>query len=232
MIAAPGFAPVSGSGRLKVGLDANPPLNIVLARSGSALGTLSGMTARDIQADLVTAETLFNLERWDEAIAAYKAMLLKAPVLSRINLQIALAQRRKGDATAAITTYEELLKVDSTNEKARIGIALAHAERGDRKTAEELLLKTAENPDAGREVFFSLGEFHDADGRGAEAVKWYRRASEVDASWGKPLYKLGMSAAKRGETAAAREFLTKALTVDPLSPEAALAKNAVDQLSR
>jgi hypothetical protein len=91
VIAAPGFAAVSGSGRLRVGIDANPPLNIVLERSGGSLGSLTGLQAKDIQADLATGDTLFSLQRWDEAIAVYKTILAKAPPLTNIGLQIGLA---------------------------------------------------------------------------------------------------------------------------------------------
>jgi Flp pilus assembly protein TadD len=232
VIAAPGFATLSGSGRLSVGIDANPPLNVVLQRSGGAVGSLVGLQARDIQADLATGDTLFGLQRWDEAIAVYKTILSKATPLTSINLQIGLAYRRKGDTAAAIAAYEELLKSDPVNEKATIGIALAHAEKGDRKTALDLLSQSADKEGAGREVFFSLGELNLENGNTDEAMKWYRRASDVDGSWGKPLYKLGVSAAQRGETAAARSFLTRTIDVDPLSPEAALAKTAIEKLGR
>jgi Flp pilus assembly protein TadD len=232
VIAAPGFTTVTGSGRLRVGLDANPPINVVLQRSGGALGSLIGLQAKDIQADLATGDTLFSLQRWDEAIAVYKTILAKAPPLTNINLQIGLAYRRKGDTAAAIAAYEELLKTDAANEKARIGIALAHAEKGDTKTALDLLSQSAEKADAGRDVFFSLGELNLEGGNTDEAMKWYRRASDVDGSWGKPLYKLGVSAAQKGETAAARGFLTKVMEVDPLSPEATLAKTAIEKLGR
>jgi Flp pilus assembly protein TadD len=232
VIAAPGFTTISGSGRLRVGLDANPPINVVLQRSTASAGSLLGLHARDIQADLATGDTLFGLQRWDEAIAVYKAILAKTTPLTSIGLQIGLAYRRKGDTASAIATYEELLKNDPADDKARVGIALAHAEKGDTKTAIAVLSEAAEKAGAGRELFYSLGELNLEGGNTDEAMKWYRRASEADGSWGKPLYKLGVSAAQKGESAAARDFMTRAIEVDPLSPEAALAKSAIEKLGR
>jgi Flp pilus assembly protein TadD len=232
VIAAPGFTTISGSGRLRVGLDANPPINVVLERSTGGTGSLFGLQAKDIQADLATGDTLFGLQRWDEAIAVYKAILAKATPLTNISLQIGLAYRRKGDTASAIAAYEDLLKHDPANEKAMIGIALAHTEKGDMKTAVALLSQSAEKAGAGREVFYSLGELNLEGGNTDEAMKWYRRASEVDGSWGKPLYKLGVSAAQKGESAAARDFMTRVIEVDPLSPEAVLAKTAIEKLGR
>ena len=51
-----------------------------------------------------------------------------------INLQIAAAYRGKKAFDAAITAYNDLLKVDPTNDKAKVGIAMASLEKGDLDT--------------------------------------------------------------------------------------------------
>lgn len=229
---APGFISVSGVGTLKGGVEATTPLDLVMFPSGMLVGTLAGVQAKDVQADLATADTLFTQQRWDDAIAAYKTLLNRAPVLTSINLQIGLAYRKKGDTAAAIAAYNELLKADPDNERAKTELALTQAEAGDRKGAQAALLKLAESKTAGSNVFYQLGEMSFDDGALDDAMRWYRRAAEIDGSWGKPLYKLGMTAAKKGDSTDARNFLTQAMTVDPLSPEAALAKTAVEQLNR
>ena len=229
---APGFLPVSGVGTLKGGVEATTPLDIVMHSSGLLVGTLAGVQAKDIQADLATADTLFTQQRWNEAIAAYKVLLARAPVLTSIHMQIALANRKKGDTDAAIAAYNELLKAAPDNDRAKVELALTQADAGDKKAAQTALLALAENKTAGANVFYSLGELSFEEGSLDEAMRWYRRATEADGSWGKPFYKLGMTAAKKGDSSQARNFLTQAMTVDPLSPEAALAKTAVEQLNR
>jgi len=229
-IIAPGYEMVAVDGVLRAG-GSNPPINTILRPVGMVLGSLSGLQVRDIQADLATADALFDQERWDEAIAFYRSILSKAPVLTHINLQVGAAYRRKGDPAGAIEAYNELLKAEPGNEKATVGIALAKAQAGDKKGAQDVLVNAA-NEGTYREVFFTLGELSFEDGRMDDAMSWYRKAVDADASWGKPLYKLGLSAAKKGEPAAARDFLARVMAVDPTSPEAALAKAAVDQLTR
>jgi Flp pilus assembly protein TadD len=230
-IAAPGYVPVTGKGMLRVGTTANP-LHAVLRVTGPLLGSLGGVEVRDLQADLTSADTLLGQQRWDEAIALYRSILEKAPVLTYVHLQIGAAYRGKGDLPAAIGAYDTLLKAEPSNAKARVGIAAAMMAKGDRNAAREMLTGAVADGHGDREILFSLGEMSFEDGSLDEAIAWYRRASEADGSWGKPLYKLGVSTAKTGDTQAAREFLTQALTVDPTSPEAALARTTMDQMNR
>ena len=82
---------------------------------------------------------LYNAQKWDEAIAAYRAIMTKAPSLSVINLQIAAAYRNKKDYDSAIAAYNELLKIDPNNDKAKIGIGMTNLEKGDLDAAEETL---------------------------------------------------------------------------------------------
>ena len=78
-------------------------------RPPSALGSAA---AKDLQADLAGADALFNAQKYDEAIAAYRQIMAKAPALSVINLQIAAAYRNKKEYDNAIAAYNDLLKAD------------------------------------------------------------------------------------------------------------------------
>jgi tetratricopeptide (TPR) repeat protein len=229
---APGYLPETGLVQLRSGNNANPPMTIAIRRSGVGIGPLGNVSARDLQGDLTAADALFAQKRWDEAVSAYRAILSRTPTLSAINLQIAAAYRAKGDSDAAITAYRDLLRVDPGSEKATVGIGMTNVEKGDLAAAESVLAAAAESTTAGREIFYSLGEVKFAKGETAEAMKWYQKATAADPSWGKPLYKLGLGAIKQGDRTIAADFMTKTITVDPLSPEAGLAKAAIDQLNK
>jgi tetratricopeptide (TPR) repeat protein len=232
VIAAPGYASIKGDGSLRAGVDVNPPIDAILRSGSSPLGTLGNVQARDLQRDLAAADTLMGQQRWDDAIGVYRGILSKTPVLTHIHLQIAAAYRRKGDFDAAIAACNELLKREPTNEKAQVGIALALLDKGDRQAAQDALLKAAASEGTGREVLFQLGELRLEDRSYDEAITWYRKAIDADGSWGRPLYKAGLAASRKGDPAAAREFLSRVLVVDPASPEAQLAKQELDQLAR
>ena len=111
----------------------------------SALG---GAAAKDLQADLQAADQLYNTQKYDESIAAYRQIMAKAPALSVINLQIAAAYRNKKEYDNAIAAYNDLLKTDPTNDKAIIGIGMTNLEKGDYKAAEDTLTESRRGPEA------------------------------------------------------------------------------------
>ena len=100
--------------------------------------------------------------------------------MSVINLQIAAAYRNKKDYDGAIAAYNEMLKIDPNNDKAKVGIGMTNLENGDLHAAEETLQRAAEQPVAGREVFYNLGEVKSAKGETDEAAKWYQKAVDAD----------------------------------------------------
>jgi len=230
--AAPGYFPEQGLATIRVG-SPNSAIAFALKKTGApGGGALGSFSAKDLQSILGGADTLFKQGRWDDAIAAYKALLEKAPSLSAVNLQIAAAYVNKKDYTSALAAYTEILKADPGNEKAIVGMARARAERGDAAGAEDALKTAATAPGAGREVFLALGDLRLDAGDTDGALAWYERATTADPSWGKAWYKRGLAAQKNGDPSHATEFLNKVLDVAPLSAEAASAKDTLNQLNR
>jgi Tfp pilus assembly protein PilF len=229
---APGHTTEAGQLAVRFG-SPNPPLTFTLRRNGpSPDAPLGSISARDLQTALAGADALYNQQRWDDAIAAYQALMSRTPSLSVINLQIGAANRAKKDYDAAIAAYSALLAVDPQNQKAHVGIALANLERGNVDAAEAGLLKAAGEPGAGRDVYYHVGEVKLTKGEADQAAEWFEKAAAADGSWGKPVYKLGVIAMEKGDTNAAAAMMTRVLDVDPVSPEAALARAALNQLKK
>jgi Flp pilus assembly protein TadD len=230
---APGFAPESGGMQVSTIGAPNPPLTFTLKKGGSApASALGGLAAKDLQADLAAADQLYNTQKWDEAITAYRAIMAKTPALSVINLQIAAAYRNKKEYDNAIAAYNELLKVDPNNDKAKIGIGMTNLEKGDLTAAEDTLTKAAEGTNATREVFYNLGEVKFAKGQTDDAAKWYQKAADMDATWGKPLFKLALVQLNKGDKDATIKALEKVIAADPTSEEATQAKTVIEQLKK
>ena len=232
---APGFAPEMGKLPVATIGAPNPPLQFTLKKGGGSAApgsALGSMAAKDLQADLAAADLLYNSQKWDESIAAYRAIMTKAPSLSVINLQIAAAYRNKKEYDNAIAAYNELLKADPKNDKAIVGIGMTNLEKGDLKAAEDTLTKAAEGGAPTREVFYNLGEVKFAKGQADEAAKWYQKAVDLDATWGKPVLKLAFVALNKGDNAGALKLSEKVVAVDPTSPEAAAAKQLIEQLKK
>ena len=232
---APGFGPESGRMNVATIGAPNPPLTFTLkkaAANASAGGALGGLAAKDLQADLAAADLLYNAQKWDEAVAAYRTIMAKAPSLSVINLQIAAAYRNKKDFDAAIAAYNDLLKTDPNSDKAKIGIGMTNLEKGDLKAAEETLSKAAEGLSPTCEVYYNLGEVKFAKGEPDEAAKWYQKAVDTDPTWGKPMLKLAFVAVSKGDNDGAIKLAEKLIAADPVAPEATTAKALIQQIKK
>lgn len=229
---APGFAAEAGTMNVRSG-GPNVPLAFQLKHTGVAFfGALGGIANKDLQEDLAAADGLFAASRWDDAIAAYRSILGKAPVLTAINLQIAAAYRNKKDYPDAVAAYNDVLKAEPANEKAKIELAMTALEQGDTAGAEAQLTKAAADPSATREVFYSLGEVRLAADDMAGATTWFQKAADADPFWAKPLLRLGEAAIRKGDTAGAARLLARAVDVDPTAPEAATAKSVLASLNK
>ena len=232
---APGYEPQVVRAAVSARMAAQGTQIVFMLAKAAAVapyGALGGVQAKDLQNELAAADELYSAARWDQAITAYKAILAKAPALSVINLQIASAYQNKKDLNSALSVYNDLLKADPANEKARAGVGLTQLERGDVKAAEDDLQNAAAAPGAGRDVLDAFGDVERAKGETGEAAKYYQRAADADPTWGKPLFKLGLLAVARGEKDAAEKLMEKVITVDPTSAEATQAKSVIEQLQK
>jgi tetratricopeptide (TPR) repeat protein len=230
---APGFTPGGGNVPIRTIGAPNPPVDIVLAPgAGAPTGALAGVDTKELQGELQKAEDLMNAQQYDQAIAAYNAILTKTPALTMINLQVGRAYRLKKDYDSALGVYAKMLEAEPNNERAKIEIGMTYLEKGDFAAAETALAEAAQSVSASREVFYNLGEVKFAKGETDEAMSWYKRASDMDPNWGKPLFKLGLGHLQKGDTKAAIETLEKVIAVDPNSQEAGMAKATIEQLKK
>src|SRR5262245_54597564 len=230
---APGFAAERGQLRVQTIGQPNPPLTFTLKKGAPApTSALGNVATKELQADLAAAEADYTAGRYDDAIAKYKAMLAKTPAMHVINLQIAAAYRNKREYDNAIAAYNEVLKADANNDKAIVGIGMTNMEKGDLTAAEATLQKAADGPSPTREVFYNLGEVKFAKGQTDDAAKWFQKASDLDPSWGKPLFKLALVQLNKGDKDATVKALEKVIAADPLSAEAAQAKQVIEQLKK
>jgi len=230
---APGF--VADGGRLDIRTvgTPNPPIEFRLKKQAAAPASALGSVApKDLQQDLLAADQLYNNQQWDQAIAAYRAILDRTPALSVINLQIAAAYRNKRDYDHAIGAYSDLLKSDPNNDKAKIGIGMTNLEKGDYQAAEAALMQAAQGQNPTREVFYNLGEVKFARGDTDEAARWYEKAVALDPTWAKPLLKLALVQLNKGDKDATIKALERVITADPGSAEATQAKAVIEQLRK
>jgi Tfp pilus assembly protein PilF len=98
--------------------------------------------------------------------------------------------------------------------------------------AEQQLTRAAEAPLASREVFYNLAEIKFSRNETDQAALWYKKASDADGSWGKPVLKLGTIAMNKGDKRTAATAMRQVIAIDPTSPEAAQARTTLEQLEK
>jgi tetratricopeptide (TPR) repeat protein len=223
-----GFEP----GFLDVDVQPLPAPNPTLTLTLKAAAPEASPTGKDLQQLLTEADALFNLKRFDDAISAYRRILVKAPALSVVNLQIAAVYTSKREFARALAAYGDMLKADPANVNAMIGIAMTELAKGDLESAERALESAAQTAGATREVFYNLGEMKLSRSKTAEAFQAYRRAADIDPTWGMPFLAMGRIAKDAGDLASALRYFAKVIELDPASPEAAAAKTAIRQLRK
>jgi TolA-binding protein len=230
---APGFQPQSGSLKVSTIGTPMPPVDFTLAPGATGpVGALAGVNTKELQGELAKADELMAAQKYDDAIAAYNAILTKVPALTMINMQIGRALRGKKDYKGAIAAYEKIPATDPGVDRAKIEIGMTQLEMNDLAGAEKTLLEASQSVNANREVFYNLGEVKFAKGETDEAVKFYERAVQMDPNWGKPLFKLGLAKLQKADTAGTIEIMNKVIAVDPNSAEAAQAKALIEQLKK
>ena len=197
------------------------PLEQVLGRE-----TLAGRDVAALEQALATADTAFNEQRWDDALAAYEALRDDLPMFGRLHILIGNTRRARGDNEGALAAYEHLLATEPDNGEARAEVARTRLAMGDLDAAQDLAAAAG----ATREDLFNLGEVAFASGNLVLASELYEQAISVDPTWGKPLFKLALVALNQGDIEAAKERLRQVVEVDPDSPEAAQASATLGSL--
>ena len=130
---ARGFQPSMTSVQVTV-LQGGLPVDFVLL--GVPTPTpLDGLDTALLQIDLRQAAALMSEERWDDALAAYRAILARVPQLDSVNLAIGRALRMKKDYAGAEAAYGAVLKRDAQNQKAMLEVGRTQREAGNQAAA-------------------------------------------------------------------------------------------------
>ena len=204
---ARGFEPQIGQARIRT-LSANPPLEFRLPSSPAPPPMpLTGVDPAQLETQLIAADRLMAAQKWDEAIAAYQAILTKVPPLTMVNLQLAHAWRMKGDTAKAAQALNTVRTVDPDNQAAMLEGGLTALAAGDLGAAESSLAPLAKSHDFGDEACVGLGEVAEKRQQPDEAATWYRRAVEVAPTSIVPRLRLGQLALARGDAGTATSVL-------------------------
>jgi len=182
-VEAPGFQPSEFSVPIRTGTPTGRPVGIRLQRNAALVlnGPLAGVDAKLLRADLAAAEETFAKGDYDSAIINYKAVLLRAPALTLVNLQIGNAYRQKKDNAKAAEAFETVLKTEPANTAALYDLAEIRRDDGQVDQARDLYQKAAASAPMWAKPLLRLAMIANERGDTAAAAAQLKKVIAVDA---------------------------------------------------
>ncbi len=140
------------------------------------------------------ADLYFQAGRHDEAAPMYEQLAEAAKakrnmkVVAQFKQRLAGIFRAQGDAEKATTAYEEAFRIDPTNVRTMVGLGELYMAKQDwekaRRVYRSMVLQNID-PAIGitkADVYFKLGQIHQAQGEGPKAKDMFKRALSADSA--------------------------------------------------
>lgn len=206
-----GYQPGMIGGRISLGEPTYLP-EIKLRKPGAG-GAAGGGGAAQLQAAFKNALDLTQAGKLDEAEAAYKELLTKAPSIPEIHYNLAFVYSQKKDWANAEASFQKALELKPDYSDAMVSLARVYQESGQAQKAVDLMAKGAGSGDA--KAQFNLGIMMMNAGKEEEALAAFLKAAELDATNAEAFYYIGTRSLQLGKLAEAAAALEKYISMDP-----------------
>lgn len=201
----------------------------------SAAGCASDQSAK-MKEGSRQAEGLFRLSQLDfsqgknqEAITHAKQALNKDPKNADVHAFLGTVYLYLSDYENAEKSLKEALKLNNYLTDARNTLGAVYIKTGRPSEAQKVFqecLKDTTYPHP-EKVLYNLGTLQLDEKRASEAEQTFRRAVEANPKYARGYYGLGQALLQSGRREEARKSFEKVIALDPASPEAAKAKEAL-----
>jgi type IV pilus biogenesis/stability protein PilW len=182
------------------------------------------------------AEGLFRLSQLDfsqgknqEAISHAKQALDKDPKNAEVHAFLGTVYLYLSDYENSEKSLKEALKLNNYLTDARNTLGAVYVKTGRPSEAQKVFqecLKDTTYPHP-EKVLYNLGTLQLDEKRASEAEQSFRRAVEANPKYARGYYGLGQALLQSGRREEARKSFEKVIALDPSSPEAAKAKEAL-----
>jgi tetratricopeptide (TPR) repeat protein len=192
----------------------NPDIEITLQRA--QVSTI----ADGLEALLSEGNSLFADGEYDKAIAVYTEMLEKRPEIYQINQNIGNCHFKQEKYDLAEEYYKKVLEHEPDNVEAILAIGNCYVNRRD-KEVEKIKDPTA---------LFNIGSNFFSHSQYEEALKYYKRAIEIQEDFREAIYQLGLTYLTMTRYEESIETFEDYLKYDQDSERAAQVKNFLEFL--
>ena len=177
-----------------------PPVGLKLARS---------IEAPAVNADLLDAYGALRNADYPRARALYARLVLADPLNADVQLGMATAFARSGDAASAARHYRQVLVIDPRNGMALAGL-LAVSDTKSPALEGELRALVSRNPETSS-LRFTLGNLYASERRWVEAQQAYFEAYRLESDNADYMYNLAVSLDQLKQPKLALDYYQKAL---------------------
>ena len=178
-----------------------PPVGLKLARS---------IEAPAVNADLLDAYGALRNADYPRARALYARLVLADPLNADVQLGMATAFARSGDAASAARHYRQVLVIDPRNGMALAGL-LAVSDTKSPSLEGELRALVSRNPETSS-LRFTLGNLYASERRWVEAQQAYFEAYRLESDNADYMYNLAVSLDQLKQPKLALDYYQKALS--------------------
>lgn len=181
-VESPGFQGVKIQVPLKIGAQ-TPTIEIKLDKrfeTPEAFGALAGVDSRGLSQQLTAAAALIDAGQYDKAIAAYRDIKTRTPVLTSVSIQIGKAYIGKKSYVEAEAAFQELLKADAGDADGCYGMGTLREAQGRPAEAVDWYKKAAASDVLWTTPLLKLAVIARTSGDRDSALRYVTRVIELD----------------------------------------------------
>jgi tetratricopeptide (TPR) repeat protein len=202
-----GYQQASGTTRISLGDPTYlPDLKLRQGKPEAAAGV-------DLKANFNKALELTQANKLDEAEAAYKDLLSKAPSIPEIHYNLAYVYSQKKDWANAEASYLKALELKPDYSDATSALARVYQDSGQSQKAMDLMTKSAAGGDAKSQ--FNMGIMLMNQNKDEEALAAFQKAAELDPQNAEAYYYIGTRSMQLGKLPEAAAALEKYISMNP-----------------
>jgi tetratricopeptide (TPR) repeat protein len=194
--------------------------------------TKAPVLPKELLDQLDKGNKLYAENKFDEAIAEYKAILANRPEFYQVNINIGNALMKKEDYAAALSSYQLVLEKDPTNAEALISSGNCHVELKDFAKALEAFSRIDIEDISDPVTLYNIALIFFENGDSAKAVAYWSQSVKVKSDFVDSYYQLGLAHLRQNESAPALEAFKKYLEFDAESERADQVRGFISYLEK
>jgi tetratricopeptide (TPR) repeat protein len=179
----------------------------------------AGGAGDQIRTQFKQAIDLTQAGKFDEAEAAYKAIIAADPMIPEVYQNLGYVYVQKKDLAAAEGAYQKALELKPGNADIASALARVYQDSGQPDKAMALMSKAAGDNPADAKAQFNMGIFNLNSGKTEEAIAAFQKAVAADPTLADAYYHLGTLMVGQNKVADAVQYLEKYLAMNPTNAQ-------------